>query len=225
MRRRPRVVVALVVAAAVVLAGVAGWVVLASPLLVVRAVEVTGTSRLSEPQVADAADVPSSTPLARLDTEAIADRVLALPAVRSVVVDLAWPDTVRIAVAERQPAAVRRQGGRLHLLDRSGVAFATVRRRPAGLPLVSGVAGARPEALRAALDVLESVPADVRRRLVEVRAVSPEQVTLRLTRGRTVVWGSPERGERKAAVLSALLSRKAVVYDVSAPDAPTTRRR
>ena len=49
-------------------------------------------------------------------------------------------------------------------------------------------------------------------------------VTLRLTRDRTVVWGSPERGDRKATVLTALMSRRADVYDVSAPDAPTTRR-
>jgi cell division protein FtsQ len=225
VRRRPRVVVAVALAVATVLAGVTGWVVLASPLLVVRTVEVNGTSRLTEPEVAAAADVPGSTPLARLDTEAVAARVRALPAVRSVVVDRSWPGTVRIDVTERRAAAVRRQDGAFRLLDRSGVAFATVPRRPAGLPLVSGVAGARPEALAAALDVLTSVPPPVRRQLVEVRAVSPEQVTLRLTRGRTVVWGSPERGERKAAVLSALLPRRAVVYDVSAPDAPTTRRR
>ena len=46
---------------------------------------------------------------------------------------------------------------------------------------------------------------------------------MQLTRGRIVVWGSTERGERKAAVLAVLLARKARVYDVSAPDAPTTR--
>lgn len=32
--------------------------------------------------------------------------------------------------------------------------------------------------------------------------------------------GSPDRGQRKATVLLALLKQKAATYDVSAPDAP-----
>jgi cell division protein FtsQ len=39
-----------------------------------------------------------------------------------------------------------------------------------------------------------------------------------------VLWGSVDRGARKAAVLAVLVTRRAAVYDVSAPDAPTTRR-
>jgi cell division protein FtsQ len=45
-----------------------------------------------------------------------------------------------------------------------------------------------------------------------------------LTRHRTVVWGGGDRSARKAAVLAVLLHRKARIYDVSAPDAPTTHR-
>ena len=80
-------------------------------------------------------------------------------------------------------------------------------------------------ALRATLDVLDALPVQVRAQVREVRAASLEQVTLRLTRGRTVEWGSAERSERKAAVLAVLLTRKARVYDVSAPDSPTTTHR
>jgi cell division protein FtsQ len=135
-----------------------------------------------------------------------------------------WPRTVLIEVAERAPAAVQRRGSSYAIIDRTGVVFDTVRKRPKRLPLVSADTGSGARTMRAALDVLAVVPARVRRQLVEVRAMSPEQVTLRLTRRRTVMWGSTERGERKAAVLAALMSRRALVYDVSAPDAPTTRR-
>jgi cell division protein FtsQ len=222
--RRSRLRVLVVLGLVLVLGGTAGWVVLESTLMSVRAVEVTGTSRVTPAEVLAAADVAPATPLARLDTDAVARRVAALVAVRTVSVSRQWPRSVQIVVQERVPAAVQRRGSSYLLVDPEGVAFDTVRRRPKGLPLVTAPAAAGEPAFRAALAVLTSVPAPVRRQLLEVRAASPEQVTLRLTRGRTVMWGSPDRGDRKAAVLTALLSRRARVYDVSAPDAPTTRR-
>jgi len=213
-----------VLALLLALLGATAWVVLASPLLAVRSVEVSGAARLTPAQVLAAADVAPATPLARVDTEAVADRVRALIEVRTVSVSRQWPRSVRIVVVERVPAAVQRRGSSYLVLDGTGVAFDTVRTRPKGLPMVSARSGAGARTVRAAMDVLAAVPARVRRQLVEVRAASPEQVTLRLTRGRTVVWGSPDRGERKAVVLTALMPRKARVYDVSAPDAPTTSR-
>lgn len=224
-RRWSRLRVLVVLGLVLTLAAVAGWVVLESTLLSVRSVEVTGASRVTPAEVLAVADVAPSTPLARVDTDAVAQRVRALVAVRSVSVSRQWPRSVRIVVQERVPTAVQRRGSSYLLLDPSGVAFDTVRKRPKGLPLVTAPTAAGEPALRAALAVLTSVPAAVRRQLLEVRAASPEQVTLRLTLDRTVVWGSPERGDRKAAVLSALMSRRASVYDVSAPDAPTTRLR
>ena len=223
-RRWSRLRVLVVLGLVVGLVSAGGWVVLESSLLAVRSVEVTGAARLTTAQVVAAADVSGATPLARLDTEAVARRVAGLPAVATVDVSRSWPHSVRIVVREREPAAVQRRGSSYRLLDESGVAFDTVRKRPKGLPLVSAPAAAGPRALRAALAVVTATTPAVRRALIEVHAVSPEQVTLRLTRSRTVVWGSPERGERKAAVLAALMTRRATVYDVSAPDAPTTRR-
>ena len=65
--------------------------------------------------------------------------------------------------------------------------------------------------------------------VVRVSAASPDSVQLSLKGGREVVWGDSRRNERKAAVLTALLSPRpgatpVTVVDVSAPDAPTTRR-
>jgi cell division protein FtsQ len=220
---RLRVVIALVATTAVL--GAAAWVVFATGLLGVRSVEVLGTGRLTTGEVRTAAAVPQDEPLARLDTAAIAHRIAMLPAVRAVDVVRQWPRAVRITVHERVPAAVRLQGSSYALVDRSGVEFDTVRKRPRGLPLVSAPVDAGPSALRAALAVVRDSPAVLQGQVLEVRAATPDEVTLRLTRGRTVVWGSPERGLRKAAVLTALMARAAKVYDVSAPDAPTTRKR
>ena len=223
-RRWSRVKVILVGLAVAAVGVLAGWVVLYSSLLAVRQVEIVGTSRVSTAQVEAVAAVPTGTPLARIDLSSVAGRVRSLPAVRDATVSRRWPRAVEIEVWERVPAAVQARGPSYDLVDRSGVAFDTVPSRPPGLPLVSAPADAGPPALRAALDVLAATPPALRPQVLEVRAGGPEQVTLLLTKGRTVVWGSPDRGARKATVLAALLTRRATVYDVSAPDAPTTSR-
>ncbi len=223
-RRRTRLVTTLSVLGLVLLLGVGGWVVLATSLLGVREVTVAGTGRLDPAEVRSVAAVPAGEPLATLDTEAVVRRLTALPVVRRVEVRREWPRTVAIVVHERVPAAVQQRSTGWALVDRTGVEFAQQDRRPRGLPLVSAPVAAGPAALRAALEVLEVLPPSVARQVRQVRATGPEEVRLQLGRGRTVMWGSSERGARKAAVLEVLLTRRATVYDVSAPDAPTTRR-
>lgn len=208
---------------AAVLAG-AGWVVLGTGALGVREVRVSGVSRLTADEVRERAAIEPGAPLARLDTAAVASRIAALPPVRSVQVHRSWPRTVTITVRERVAAAVQARASGWALVDRSGVSFATEPMRPRGLPLVSAPVHQGAAALRATLDVLEALPPQVRDQVREVRAATPAYVSLTLSRDRTVVWGSTERAQRKAAVLAVLLSRKAAVYDVSAPDTPTTRR-
>jgi cell division protein FtsQ len=223
-RRRSRLRTVLVVAGALAVVAVAGWLALGSSVLGVKELRVSGVDRLTPAAVERAAAVRPGTPLARLDTAAVARRVAELAPVRSVDVDRRWPGALHITVRERTAAAVQLRGTVWALVDRDGVAFATEARRPKGLPEVSAPIGARPAALRAALDVLAALPESVAAKAREVRAGTPEQVTLRLTRDRTVTWGSTERSARKAAVLEVLLTRKASVYDVSSPDTPTTRR-
>ena len=223
-RRRTRLAVTLSVAALLTLLGLAGWLALDTGLLGVQDVRVTGTERLDPAQVRAVAAIPAGTPLARLDTGSVADRLGRLPEVAAVDVVRDWPRSVTIRVRERVPAAVQARGTAYVLVDRSGVVFATVDHRPPGLPVVSAPVDAGPPALRAALDVLEALPAAVRGSVRQVRAASAEEVVVQLSKGRTVRWGSPDRGARKAAVLAVLVTRKAHVYDVSAPDAPTTRK-
>lgn len=223
-RRRSRLRVAVAWLGAVAVLAAAGWLVLGSRALGVTTVRVTGTDRLTAAEVRAQAGIERGTPLARLDTTEVARRLRALPPVRQVEVARDWPRTVEIVVTERTPAAVQARGSSWALVDRGGVAFATERRRPADLPVVSAPVDAGRAALRATLDVLEVLPVPVRDQVRQVRAADAEHVTMRLSRGRTVLWGSTERSERKAAVLAVLLSRKASVYDVSAPDTPTTRK-
>jgi cell division protein FtsQ len=221
-RRRTRLATTLTVLVLLVLVGAGTWLLLGTSVLGVRTVTVTGTHRLDPATVREVAAVPAGEPLATLDTRAIAGRLQGLPVVRTVEVQRQWPRTVSIVVHERVPAAVQQRGTTYALVDRSGVEIDQVERRPRGLPLVSAPVDAGAPALAAALDVLEVLPPAVAADVRSVRAATPDDVRLQLSKDRTVVWGSAERSARKAAVLAVLLTRKASIYDVSAPDAPTT---
>lgn len=223
-RRRTRLTVTLVVLGLASLLGVGSWLLLATSVFGVRQVLVTGTSRLDPQTVRETARIPAGAPLATLDTGIVVTRLRALPVVRSVSVRRRWPASVAITVRERRPAAAAPAGAGFVLLDRAGVAFDRVATPPRGLPVLSAALAARTPALRAALRVLRALPPAVARQVRQVSADSPDAVRLQLGGGRTVVWGSSGRAARKAAVLAVLLTRRARVYDVSAPDAPTTRR-
>lgn len=211
----------------VVALGTVAWLVLASPMLALDRVVVVGAARLSAAEVAAAADAPIGRPLIRIDTEAVEARVAArLRPVATVRVARSWPGTLRVVVTERQPAGVLVAGRSFTLVDRDGVAFATVAKRPPGLPVVRADARAGPgreRAVAAALDVLAALPRDLVRQVSTVHAASAESVTLRMRGGVTVVWGASADHQLKATVLQALLPQRAKVYDLSAPEAPVLR--
>ncbi|GAC1332256.1 MAG: hypothetical protein NVSMB13_20840 [Mycobacteriales bacterium] len=206
-------------------AALAAWVVLASPLLAARTVAVAGSSRLPAEQVRAAADIPLGTPLARLDTDAIRGRLHSLPSVGAVQVERAWPSTVRLLLTERAAVAVTRRGSQLMQVDASGLAFAPVGGDlpPDAVELVVPTPGPTDRATRAALAVLAGLPGELRTQVRAVSAQSGVSVGLALRNGATVVWGDSQDGERKAAVLGALLRHPAKVYDVSAPGIAVTR--
>jgi cell division protein FtsQ len=79
-----------------------------------------------------------------------------------------------------------------------------------GAPLVSAV------------EVVATLPADLAQKVVRIRAESIDSIEFDLKSGATVRWGSADEPEFKAAVLEALLLRRAQIYDVSAPELPTT---
>lgn len=224
MVRRRLLRVAVVVAVLAVVGGIA-WAVLASSWLALRTVEVQGNERATSGLVELTADLPVGTPLARLDLDAARARVEALPVVAHASVVRVWPHTVRVVVTERTPRAVAAAGTGWRLVDAEGVAFAGTMRRPPGLPLLElDLDTADPDTVRAAMAVVAGLPPRLATSVRSVRAGSADDVRLVLDSGSLVRWGSAQDGALKAQVLAALLTRPARGYDVSAPDAPTTRR-
>ncbi|MGH3976448.1 MAG: cell division protein FtsQ/DivIB, partial [Pseudonocardiaceae bacterium] len=98
---------------------------------------------------------------------------------------------------------------------------------PPGLPeLRVARVGPRDAATVAALTVLTGLPEPLRAQVLSVAAKSPADVVLRLDNGRggngrEVRWGGVEQGDRKAAVLTPLLTQPGKIYDVSSPALPT----
>lgn len=203
---------------------VAGWLLLASPWLVVDRVVVTGESRLTAQQVLDAAHVRLGTSLARVDTGAVAARVRALGPVASVSVSRGWPSTLRVVVVEREPLVAVGSGRSWALFDGTGTRLGKAAAVPPGLvQLDVARPGPTDGPTRAALQVLQGLPKPLRGLVVVVRASSVEQVGLVLRDGRRVVWGGTSDGAAKAAALKVLLRLPGRVYDVSSPTVVTRR--
>lgn len=219
-RRRPFLVGLAVV---LVVLAVAAYL-YTGPLLVVRHVTVSGVSGQRLSQVREASEVPLGASLGMVDAGAVESRVRALPFVAAVSVHRSWPSTIRLEVVARMVAAVvPADDGGYQVVDPDGVPFGPVRRRPKAVPLVRvGLGESERPALQAALAVLAALPTDVRRTVTGVAAESPDDV--RLTVGnRTVIWGSPDRSERKVRVYTVLRRTPATMYDLSSPDTPVLR--
>ncbi|MER5380611.1 FtsQ-type POTRA domain-containing protein [Streptomyces sp. NPDC002688] len=231
LRRLHRLIILLI---AVVLAGAASvWILYGSPWLRVERVSTSGTRVLTAGQVEEAADVPVGSPLISVETEAIEARLLRkLPRIDSVDVVRSWPHGIGLEVTERTPVLMVEKGAKFVEVDAKGVRFATVSDAPKGVPVLE-LTVSRPavlrrfpvdrlvrEAVRIAGDIPDSVARDTR--TVKVR--SYDAVSLELRGGRTVEWGSAEKGRAKARTLLALMKAdpEARHFDVSAPTAPAS---
>ena len=224
--RRPWKVVFFALALTGVLAA-GGWVLFGSRLLAVRSVVVTGTHLVPEAQVLDAAAIQLGTPLIRVNTAQVAARVETITQVLSAQVTRSWPDRVVITVHERTPAlAVTGPGGGFDLIDPHGVVVQWVASHPFGLPLyqaasVTSLRGS-PDVIAAAA-VLAELPQGLRVTVLTISAPSPDQITLGLPGGVTVLWGGTDRPAAKAQELAILLRTHARYYDVSAPGTALTK--
>ncbi len=227
-RRRRALQLAGAAAAVVVLA----WLLLAGPVLAVRAVHVDGLVSLPADQVQEAAGIGSGTPLLRVDVDTAEARVARLPQVASVEVTRDWPDSVVITVVERVPVAVVGEPGRRSLVAADGVLFDMVTgETPDGVvPLDVASPGPDDPATRAGIAALGALPTAVREDVSAASASGPDDITLTLTDGTLVRWGDASESRAKSAALVGLLEQirsgalePAGTIDVSAPDAVVLR--
>jgi hypothetical protein len=170
--------------------------------------------------------------------------------VASVSIDRDFPATLRVRVREHVPALYVLAGPRWYLVSEEGVVLGAVRheRRKSAEALSSGPltvarklpavraavpalrkdARVRDEDVRLALQVLATLPADLRARVAEVKW-RPAGIRLRLRSGAVADLGPVSRLTAKAIALQAVLDyysgeKVAAQYvDVSVPDRPVAK--
>ncbi len=189
----------------------------------VARVRVVGTTDLD--QVRLFAAVRPGTPLARVDTGAVARRVEAAGPFRKATVRRSWPTTLVVHVWPRIAVAAVPLVGSYGLLADDGVVFAQALAAD-GLPLMQ-VADPAPadETTIDALSVLRALSPPLRDPLVRLVADAPARIRLELSGGRVVVWGDSTENAAKVRVATMLLASpgNAKTFDVSAPSVVSIR--
>lgn len=216
---------------ALIVSGIVIWAVWFSSIFAVdqvRAVK-SDNSSLTPEQVREVqitAGIQTGEPIAWVDADSAAQDVANLAWIKSVEVRRGWPNEIVIAVEMRTPVARvsvdNGSGGVSDIaVDSDGITFNvqnTDEQNLKDLPVID----AQGDGLVAAVTVLTTLPPDLAQKVESMKAESRDAVELKLKSGSLVRWGSAEEPDFKAQVLSALLTRRAEIYDVSAPELPTT---
>ena len=200
-----------------------GLVLYFTPTMSARNIVVTGLGSVTREEVLDAARVRPGTPLLQINTNQVADRVAAIRRVASARVQRQYPSALRITIVERVPLVVKDFSDGPHLFDRDGVDFATAPPPPALSYIDVANPGPSDPATKAALQVLTALRPEIAGQVGRIAAPSVASITLTLSDGRVVIWGTIDRTEEKAEKLAALLTQPGKTYDVSSPDLPTVK--
>jgi cell division protein FtsQ len=194
-----------------------------TPIMAVRNLVVEGLQAVPRDEVVAAVAVRTGTPLLQVDTDKVANRVATVRRVASVRVQREYPSSLRVTVVERVPVAVKDLPDGTHLFDRDGVDFATAPPPPGVAYLDVDNPGPSDPPTKAALQVLTALRPEVAAQVGRIAAPSVASITLTLSDGRVVIWGTTDRTDEKAEKLAALLTRPGHTYDVSSPDLPTVK--
>jgi cell division septal protein FtsQ len=193
-----------------------------TPVFVVRTIEVSGASRSVREAVRGAAEQFEGKSLVGFDGSALVNDLEALPTVRSVSYDRAFPSTLRVFVTPEVPLAVLRLGPDRWLVSQDGrVIRRYIPDRDERFPRfrLSGRVNVGPgtfvsdEAARVILRALAAAPASFPAR-IETVSLEDGELTMELS----ATWGDPELRLGDATDLRAKLAAAAVVLRSLAAD-------
>ena len=195
-RRRLRwfTIVGLVVGAGVII-----LLLLTSPILSVRTVDVEGVVYADPDLVASVVDSVQGEPILTVDLDAAEKKLLAISWVRLARVSMHLPARVTIEIVERSPIAFFRSvDGFNRVIDRDGRVLDVIEGDPTDYTPMIGTgpnisAGQTVEQpFLGAAQLINALPADLQARLLTV-TVSPEgEVSLALTNDVEVLFGRPD---------------------------------
>ncbi|MCE2509953.1 MAG: FtsQ-type POTRA domain-containing protein [Alphaproteobacteria bacterium] len=126
--------------------------------LTIRAIDIQGLGETSRESALGALAIEAGDPILAFDPEAARTTLETLPWVRRAAVERRLPDRVRLRLVERRPLALWQSGGKLALIDETGV---VILREELGrfreLPIVIG--DTAPQQAQALFTTLKSEPA------------------------------------------------------------------
>jgi cell division protein FtsQ len=234
-RRRLRWVIAGVVAAAVVVGGLA---LLHTPLFAARVVTVTGTHpHTSDAAILAAAGLSGHPALISVSPGATAARVERLPYIGSATVRRQWPDGIRISVTERAPAVqMPGPGTSWSVLDAAGRTVEIsphqvpdlrtfLVQAPTGLLQPPPVGGSLPVGASSGMRVSRTLPLAFSGQVDAVIEAPDTTVSLKLNSGIRVLLGTATDLTAKYNDVAAIIAHGSLhptsTIDVTVPESPT----
>ncbi|WP_080794087.1 cell division protein FtsQ/DivIB [Corynebacterium pacaense] len=195
------------------------------PVFRVGSIEITGATRTDPTEVEEVSGIAEGSNLLRMDATAAATSIAALPWVESVTVNRRLPSTVQIDLVEREAAVFVRRGDGDHVIDTSGRAI-IIGTPPPGSIEVRGAREDDPDVLPAVTAVLAAIDAQdpqLRTLIADIQAPDQFDISLHLTDGREIYWGSSDNNHDKAVALATVVKREGGSWNISSPSMVTVR--
>jgi cell division protein FtsQ len=202
-----------------------------TPLLAVENIRVTGVSKVSKKAVEQAVKSQLGVPLPLVSSQAVAESLSKFSLIESFSLVSELPNTLHVAISERQPIAIVDIKGVGYLYDPAGVRVGEASFRDEFPRVASTGEPKDSKSFALAIDVLLALPASLLPRVSQIDAKSKDDVTMQLrgNSGQRIIWGDASQSTLKSKVLAALVANQKVTdrvtFDVSSPTAPVVRYR
>ncbi|GAA1819877.1 cell division protein FtsQ/DivIB [Nesterenkonia flava] len=207
-----------------------------SPLLSIRHIEITGNDLLTDARAQELVSELYGTPLPQVGTREVSRMLEDESVVAEVDSTAELPHTLHITLVEHPPVAEVHEEDAVRFYNEHGQIIREFPGHEAmqaeGYPTaeISSEAALEDQAVfDTIVSVLGQLPEEAREATETATAGSIDSVQLQLRDGRTIIWGSDDQGQEKAAVLQAILASDAEEFtdvetiDISTPLTPVTR--
>lgn len=201
-----------------------------SPALAFRTVQVEGATRVSEEEVVSALQPFYGEPLARVSPDRVGAALNPITLIQGFTIRIQPPGTLVLSVVEREPLGHVAVAGGFNIVDAAGVTLWSTRDAPGDSPLILVAPDPASPSFIAVTRVLSVLPPEIRSEVDGIRATTLDDVMFTIRdRDHEVVWGSSERSVEKARVLGASLVAagrgESRVIDVTTPESVVIRAR
>jgi cell division protein FtsQ len=200
-----------------------------SPALALRDVQVEGSTTVSEEEIQEALSGLYGEPLARISNDRVATALKSIRVIQAFETRIEPPGTLVIILNERQALGAVSRGGLFIVVDAAAVELWSQPEPPADLPIILVEADPTSPSFEAVARVLLALPPEISGSVEGVTASTLDDVRFTMRESsHEVIWGSAERSREKARVLGAALRAAGTgqpqVIDVTTPDSVVVRQ-